>query len=747
MSAAYLADPSQPAPEAPGRESAGLLVEELRARFARGEPAGARDVLARHPGLTADKQLLIDLACEEFSQRHAAGERLTAAEFAARFPDLGASLRAVLEVREFFEDNPSVVAEDAGPGMPCWPAAGELLHGFVLLGELGRGSFARVFLAQQPEVANRHVVVKVSFQDAAQEADALGRLCHPNIVPILSVHGEKGAGWMAVCMPYHGTATLADVLERVAPRGRLPRRADALLAAVQSVPLAAEPAREGAGPHPPLRHGTYLEGALHLAAQLADAVAYVHEHGICHRDLKPANVLLTPSGRPLLLDFNLSGPEKTEGGDGGTLPYMAPEQIRALLREAQGADVDARCDVYALGILLHQLLTGRHPLLPFPAGLTRRQLALWLVQRQQAGAPAARKANPRLDPAVARLLDRCLAEDPARRPSARELADALRDALSLPRRLVAWLRGRRKALFGAAAVALFALLVPLFAPLPGRSRPAERAALPAPASPRQLAADQFARGRDLFRLGKMDEARSAFFEADRLAPDGKVKAALAASYHKSPFDPHADYDAARYYYEKALAAGYRTARVYNNLAYCQAMRGAPGDALATLRLALRADPKLQAAYFNRVFLSLRLDLGHQTSVRFLGVTVPVSPRITLQEVQGDLNATVRLLRTRILPDTRKALELGPPSGELHLCAARVFALVAYLGVDSDLADEGLYHANKAVDLGCHPRELRDDPILAVGLRGVPGFQDIVNRDAPNNPAARDAVRFLDPIED
>jgi tetratricopeptide (TPR) repeat protein len=403
--------------------------------------------------------------------------------------------------------------------------------------------------------------------------------------------------------------------------------------------------------------------------------------------------------------------------------------------------------VYALGILLHQLLTGRHPLLPFPAGLTRRQLAHWLLQRQRAGAPAARKANPRLDPALARLLDRCLAEDPARRPSARALADALRDALTLPRRLVAALRARRKALLGAAAAALFTLLVVRFAPSLGRPLPAERAAAPEPASPAQLAAAHFAHGRALLRRGKIDEAREDFLEADRLAPDGKAKAAVAACYHQSPFDRHTSYNVAKYYYEQALAAGYRTARVYNNLAYCEAMRGKPGEALAALKKALKADPSLQAAYFNRVFLSLRTDWGRETSVRLLGVTVPVSPRITLVEARGDLAATRRLLRKRILPDVRQALKLGPPSGELHLCAARVFALADYLDVEPHLAEKGLVHADKAIDLGCHPRELRDDPILAVGLRGVPGFREILNRDPSNNRAARDAVRFLDPIED
>ena len=101
-----------------------------------------------------------------------------------------------------------------------------------------------------------------------------------------------------------------------------------------------------------------------LGAQLADGLAHAHARGIVHRDLKPANVLLTDEGRPMLLDFNLSEDTKLraspEGGRmGGTLPYMAPEQIDAF-RSRRGV-VDGRCDLFALGVILYELLTGRHP--------------------------------------------------------------------------------------------------------------------------------------------------------------------------------------------------------------------------------------------------------------------------------------------------------------------------------------------------------------------------------------------------
>src|SRR5262249_35800694 len=161
--------------------------------------------------------------------------------------------------------------------------------------------------------------------------------------------------WTAVCMPYHGTATLADVLQRLTAEGTLPQQGQAILDAIRATPLAARPTGEAAEPHPLLRRGSYLDGALLLGAQLPAAGACVHGQKICHRDLKPANVLLTPHGQPLLLDFNLSCAEESADRDlGGSLPYMAPEQTRALLHKGagEGGGIDSRCDVYALGVIL-----------------------------------------------------------------------------------------------------------------------------------------------------------------------------------------------------------------------------------------------------------------------------------------------------------------------------------------------------------------------------------------------------------
>src|SRR5207244_4052369 len=117
----------------------------------------------------------------------------------------------------------------------------------------------------------------------------------------------------------------------------------------------AEDQEAGAGV---LEKGTYEDGVASLLGQLAGALAFLHQRGICHRDLKPSNILLSPSGQPLLLDFNLSADGRLPPGRlGGTLPYMAPEQVRAMADSKQPAP-GAPADVFALGVIAYEILTG-----------------------------------------------------------------------------------------------------------------------------------------------------------------------------------------------------------------------------------------------------------------------------------------------------------------------------------------------------------------------------------------------------
>jgi tetratricopeptide (TPR) repeat protein len=176
----------------------------------------------------------------------------------------------------------------------------------------------------------------------------------------------------------------------------------------------------------------YTEAVLWLGARLADGLAHAHERGILHGDLKPANVLLSDDGRPMLLDFNLSEDTKLRGRAsaalvGGTLPYMAPEQLAAFRDGKQRSD--PRSDVYALGLLLYELLCGEHPF-PVRQGRVSELLDLMLADRA-AGPPELRSRNPSVPAAVASIVRHCLEPDPSRRyASARALQEDLERQLA-----------------------------------------------------------------------------------------------------------------------------------------------------------------------------------------------------------------------------------------------------------------------------------------------------------------------------
>lgn len=257
-------------------------------------------VLAENPDLARLKSIVVDLAYEEYCFRSDAGEVIDRTEFCTKFPDFRSSICRRLEVHDFF------VTE------PAFPVIGQRILGLQLIDELGRGALARVFLAEEVDVGNRLVAVKFSHE-GQYEADFLGRLQHPNIVPIHSVKFDPATGLSAVVMPYLGDKTLADTVIKD------------------------------------------VDETLRIFAQLTDALAYTHSQKILHRDLKPSNVLM--GDRPMLMDFNLSADLTTESKRvGGTLQYMAPEQ-RAQV-EGDAIEIDGRADIYSLGVMLNESLAG-----------------------------------------------------------------------------------------------------------------------------------------------------------------------------------------------------------------------------------------------------------------------------------------------------------------------------------------------------------------------------------------------------
>lgn len=332
-----------------------------------------------------------------------------------------------------FVSDPATIPTDVLPVNPPI-AIGGLTFGFRLETELGRGAFGSVYLATQPELAERKVVLKVS-QNLSVESRALARLQHTNIVPVYSVHRE--GEFQAVCMPYFGTVTLAELLRRLRGRAHLPQTGSDFIDTFREAATGAPPRFEPAGIVPSqvnaadeiilekLAAGSYVHACCWLVARLADGLEHAHERGILHRDIKPANVLVTDEGQPMLLDFGVAE-EYARRGDGtavrigGTLPYMAPEQ---LVEHRDGSvRADRSCDVYALGLILCELLTRQYPF-AMPASTDEPSTVL---AARYADRPALRRWNPAVTPGLESIVHTCLAFDPRRRY---RTAGALRDDL------------------------------------------------------------------------------------------------------------------------------------------------------------------------------------------------------------------------------------------------------------------------------------------------------------------------------
>ncbi len=304
-------------------------VHEVLPELVEGASPQARAALLRQPSLVRHKSFAVDLAYGQFVALRNAGEDVDADEFCDRFPQYRSSLRRRLLV----DTNFAVPIADLipqGDVSLLWPDAGEKFGEYTVLRELGRGSFARVYLATEPSTGDRPVVLKVSLGDNS-EARTLGRLAHDHIVPVLSAR-QQDSGFSIVCMPYLGSATLHDLLDRAYQKpGSPPRHARIILDTVQAAALPDDPVLDLGAPPAYLAKGTWVDGVAHLGERLAVALAFVHGRGIRHRDIKPSNILLSAAARPLLLDFNLSEDERLDGTRvGGTLPYMAAGTVASI---------------------------------------------------------------------------------------------------------------------------------------------------------------------------------------------------------------------------------------------------------------------------------------------------------------------------------------------------------------------------------------------------------------------------------
>jgi len=267
---------------------------------------------------------------------------------------------------------------------------GQSLGSYRIIEQIGKGGMATVFKAYEPAL-DRYVAIKILPEYFAhypefvtrfeREAKAIARLDHPNIVPIYGYGQDKG--FMYLVMRYVQAGTLREMLGHPLP-----------------LPMAVDILRQ-------------ISGALH----------YAHQLGIIHRDVKPSNVLMADQKWALLTDFGLakmveSSEQLTRSGVGvGTPAYMSPEQ-------GQGEKVDARSDIYSLGVMLYEMVTGR---VPYDA---ETPMAI-LLKHISAPLPLPRSVNPDIPESVERVILKAMAKSPDDRfQTAEEMMKALDQALA-----------------------------------------------------------------------------------------------------------------------------------------------------------------------------------------------------------------------------------------------------------------------------------------------------------------------------
>jgi len=470
--------------DGPGARLA-VLRADMSLRWETGEKVGVEWYLERYSDLGEDT--LVALIYEEFCLREEEQEDPALrrvppvpAEYLSRFPQVAAALGRVLEIHELVGSGTTATAfrlsldlNGTSGSNAAFPEAGQTIAGFFLVEELGRGSFARVFLAKERQLADRPVALKVTRR-GSREPQTLARLQHTHIVPVHSHRIDTTSGLHLLCMPYFGRITLARILAD--PQVQVPDAGAALAGALDRLePTEAPPngrvspkGRVGAG-RAALERRSYVRAIAWWGARLAEALDHAHDRGVLHRDIKPSNVLVTSDGMPMLLDFNLACEPVLEDGTaaasatlGGTIDYMAPEHLKALA-EGSADRVDGRADLYGLGVVLYEALIGQRPFASPRKGSSVMEALLRAADDRCRVEPRLRDSHPEVPPALEAVILHCLDPEPDNRyQSAGELAadlQAVADDLPLrhahePWRSKArgWVRRRRRSLAMAAAM-------------------------------------------------------------------------------------------------------------------------------------------------------------------------------------------------------------------------------------------------------------------------------------------------------
>jgi serine/threonine protein kinase/WD40 repeat protein len=413
----------------------------------------------------------VERLADDFLSRYRRGERPSISEYALKHPDLAEDIREVFPTLALVEQAGRAEDDEASLGASAHPAT---LGDYAILREVGRGGMGVVYEAVQQSLG-RHVALKVLSTEAARnavrlerfrrEARSAARLHHTNIVPVFDVGSYGGSHFYAMQFiqgdsldavlvelirlrgggltkeESGGTLSLATALATghfeaapadsllaqtalpalgsVSPRTVDMRQDTAVRDAVDSRQTPSS-AGVGSSEFTTQSHTPFYHSVARIGLQVAEALAYAHEHGVLHRDIKPANLLLDHQGNVWVADFGLAKDDDdalTEAGDlVGTLRYMAPERFEGLS--------DRRSDLYGLGMTLYELIALRPAFYDSERGR--------LIKRIAEEAPARLTlADPRVPLDLETIVMKCMARRPADRyASAAVLAEDLRRFLS-----------------------------------------------------------------------------------------------------------------------------------------------------------------------------------------------------------------------------------------------------------------------------------------------------------------------------
>jgi WD40 repeat protein/serine/threonine protein kinase len=358
---------------------------ELRARIRAGESWRVEDILTSHSTLAANDEAILELIHAEVSTRSDLGERPTLDEWQDRFPRLIARMEEIVELRGVFgTEMPTLsdctVGQREPVGIDNSPEARPPRIGnYQILEEIGRGGMGVVYKARQTTLS-RIVALKMILAGEhaglrersrlRNEAEAAAQLLHPNVVQIFEIGEHEGLPFLA--MEY-------------VPGGNLNRM------------LRAKPQA--------------FRWSAKLTETLARTIHVAHQRGIVHRDLNPSNILMAPDGTPKISDFGLAKFLLDNNGVSlnglilGTPPYMAPEQV-----SRNGRSIGAGTDVYALGALLYEMLTGTPPF----RGLTPMETLCQVLEGELVPPSKLRHGLPE---DLETICLKCLEKDPVRRYS------------------------------------------------------------------------------------------------------------------------------------------------------------------------------------------------------------------------------------------------------------------------------------------------------------------------------------------